>query len=168
VASVIFVTAFDAYAVRAFDVHALDYLLKPIGDERFAAALGRARVQVRTRSTSEMKAPIRELLATATPAGGRQTYASRFTVRTGHRIAIVQTDDIDWIEATGDYATLHVGPRCHLLRETLARLEARPDPERFIRVSQVNGWRDHVVRLPFRRSICGSGRIGKAPARALS
>jgi two-component system LytT family response regulator len=111
---VVFVTAYDNYAVRAFEMHGLDYLLKPFDDARFAQALVRAKDQVRAR--------------------GRSPYAQRFLVRAREKFVVVNAADIDWIEAADYYVTLHAGGKSHLLRETMATLEKRLDPARFIRV----------------------------------
>jgi two-component system, LytTR family, response regulator len=132
VPNVIFLTAHEQHALRAFEVHALDYLLKPVDDERFAAAVDHARqlgdAAARTR--------ILEML-------GRDSerYVSRFIVRTGPRIQIVPAEDTDWIGAAGDYSELHVRGRSHLLRETMQSLEHKLDPERFLRVH-----RSRIVR----------------------
>jgi two-component system LytT family response regulator len=147
--SIIFLTAYDQYALRAFEVHALDYLLKPIDDDRFASAVERARRQIRLHKAGVVEDRLRALLeelggsgATADrkPNAGTESqtkqagFADRFAVRTGSRISFVLADEIDWIEAAGDYASLHVGTRTHLLRETLNRLETRLDPARFVRI----------------------------------
>jgi len=130
---IIFLTAYDEYALRAFEVHALDYLLKPIDAERFASAIARARRQLRFHTADSIETRLRSLLAEH--AGKRPSpYAERFTVRTGRRITFVLADEIDWIEAVGDYAALHVGNQTPLLRETLNALETRLDPERFVRI----------------------------------
>lgn len=121
----ILLTAYDQFAVGAFEIQALDYLLKPIDDERFREALDRARAAFRLRTPD------------AKPA-----YARRFTVRTGQRIAVVDAEDIDWIEACDDYAGLHAGPRLHLLREPLHQLADRLDPAHFVRIH-----RSAIVRL---------------------
>ena len=109
---VIFVTAYDNYAVRAFEVQGLDYLLKPFDDARFAQALARAKQQLR----------------------GRTPFAQRFLVRLREKLVVVNAADIDWIEAADYYVTLHAGGKSHLLRETMTQLEKRLDPERFVRV----------------------------------
>lgn len=106
---VVFVTAYDNYAVRAFEMHGLDYLLKPFDDARFAHALERAKERVRG-------------------------YAQRFLVRVREKLIVVNAADIDWIEAADYYVTLHAGGKAHLLRETMAALEKRLDPARFVRV----------------------------------
>lgn len=114
VPAVVFVTAYDAYALRAFDAHALDYLLKPFDDRRFYEALSRAKEKVRTRPA---KALVR-----------------RFLVRTRDRMVFVKADDIDWIEAADYYASLHAGGKSHLVRQTMTDLEKQLDPEKFVRV----------------------------------
>jgi two-component system LytT family response regulator len=131
---VIFLTAYDQYAMTAFEVHALDYLLKPIDDVRFADALERARVQLKTLSVPDIERRLRELLEQVERKEPRPHYESRFAVRTGRRITIVPVEQIDWIAATGDYVSLHVGNRSHLLRQTITRIEQQLDPECFIRV----------------------------------
>ena len=132
---IIFLTAYDQYALRAFEVHALDYLLKPIDDERFAEAISRARCQLKHRTEDSIEERLRELIAAHDPVARRPSpFAERFTLRAGSKITFVRADEIDWIEAVGDYAGLHVGNRTPLMRETINRLETRLDPEKFIRI----------------------------------
>jgi two-component system LytT family response regulator len=126
---VIFLTAHEQHALRAFEVHALDYLLKPVDDARFAAAIGRARMLVDSALKTMMAERLLQMLE-RTP----ERYASRFTVQTGSRIQVVLAEDIDWIGAAGDYVELHVSGRSHLLRETMASLEQRLDPTKFVRI----------------------------------
>lgn len=133
---VIFVTAYEQHAVQAFEVYALDYLLKPIDDERFAAAVHRASKLLDTNSKVRTAERILEMLGNE-----KQQYVSRFIVRTGSRIQVVQADDAEWIGAAGDYAELHVRGRTHLLRETLSELEHQLDPARFMRIH-----RSRIVR----------------------
>ena len=128
---VVFVTAYDEFALRAFEAHAVDYLLKPFYRPRFAVALERARAQVAHRSSGEVDARLRALLG-ALPSG--RPYLSRFVVRLGPRIQFVRAEEVDWMEADGNYVRLHAGARDHLLRETLSGLVTRLDPERFLRV----------------------------------
>jgi two-component system LytT family response regulator len=127
----VFVTAYDTYALRAFDVHALDYLLKPFDDARFEKTLSRAKERVRERGADGATARILELLDERQRA---QRYARRFLVRVREKVIVVNADEIDWIEGAGYYVSLHAGPKAHLLRETMAELETRLDPERFFRV----------------------------------
>jgi two-component system, LytTR family, response regulator len=131
---VIFLTAYDHYALQAFDVHALDYLLKPIDEVRFARALDRARAQMKTASAQQVEFRLPELLEQTKGQETQATYEDRFLVHTGRRVAIVPVEGIDWIEASGDHVTLHIGAKSHMLRQTMSRLEVQLDPERFIRV----------------------------------
>lgn len=134
---VIFLTAYEQHALRAFEVHALDYLLKPVDDERFGTAMQRARQVIDTDSKIQMAERIVHLLE---ERPGR--YVSRFPVRVGSRIQVVLTDDIEWIAAAGDYAELHCGGRCHLLRETMNALDQKLDPLQFLRIH-----RSKIVRV---------------------
>jgi two-component system LytT family response regulator len=130
---VVFVTAYDRYALRAFEVRALDYLLKPFHRARFEEALARVEERRRDRSaaTPEEWTAIRALLGELRAERG---YAARLVVRTGQKITFVATADVDWIEADGNYARLHAGTRDYLLRETMKKVEARLDPRRFLRI----------------------------------
>jgi two-component system LytT family response regulator len=126
----IFVTAYDAYALKAFEVRALDYLLKPFSDERFEAALARARERIRSR---EREALGERVLALARSPAAR-SYVSRLAVRNRGQVLFLDVSDVEWIEAAGVYATIHEGGREHLVRESLAALEARLDPAKFARI----------------------------------
>ena len=126
---VIFLTAYEQHAVQAFEVHALDYLLKPVDDERFSAAVGRARTLMDAASKTQMAERILAMLGRTA-----EEYTKRFVVRMGSRIQIVPADDIEWIGAAGDYAELHVRGRGHLLRETMNALQQKLDPAKFIRI----------------------------------
>jgi two-component system LytT family response regulator len=139
---VVFVTAFDRYAARAFEVHALDYVLKPIDEARFAVAVGRAKAQARARRAGAADPRLGALLEE------HARHTRRFLVRTHDRTVVVNADDVDWIEAADYYASLHVGGKTHLLRETLTQLAARLDPERFFRVH-----RSAIVNLDRVREI---------------
>ena len=127
----VLLTAYDHFAIRAFEIHALDYLLKPIDDERFAEALDRARQTLVLHRHGLHAGGIDGLLAARS---GTPAYARRFTVRIGHRITFVDAAEIDWIEAAGDYAGLHVSGKVHLVREPLHQLARRLDPARFVRI----------------------------------
>jgi two-component system LytT family response regulator len=137
---VIFVTAYDDYALRAFEVHAADYLLKPFSDERFAEALRGGKEQVRQRRIGEVGHHLAELLSTETaPTSPEARHADerhldRMMVRTAKGSIFLRTDDIDWIQADDYYARLHVGGRSYLIRETMRHLEKCLDPHRFVRV----------------------------------
>jgi two-component system LytT family response regulator len=127
--AVIFLTAYEQHALRAFEVHALDYLLKPVDDERFALAVGRARKLLDTATKTQVADRILSMLEERP-----KQYASHFLVRTGTRIQVVLVEDTEWIAAAGDYTELHVRDRSHLLRESMNSLEKKLDPARFLRI----------------------------------
>lgn len=128
----VFVTAYDQYALEAFDVHAVDYLLKPFDETRFAKALARARSAVQAQRSGEVSDRLLALLRglRAAPAGRTE----RLVVKSAGRLFFLRTEEIDWIESSGNYVCLHVGTETHLLRETMSSLEARLDPASFIRI----------------------------------
>jgi two-component system, LytTR family, response regulator len=132
----IFVTAYDVHAIRAFEVHAVDYLLKPFDKERFARALAHARqVLEHRREASRDLAPLLQSLRSLRPL-------ERFVVRDKKRIFFVPVSDVLWIEAAGNYACIHTASDRHLLRETMAELEEKLAPHHFLRVRKsaiVNG-----------------------------
>lgn len=128
---VIFVTAYDQYAVRAFEVHALDYLLKPFDRERFQAAWQRAKAQIIREKNGALDQRIIALLEEL-KAGPK--YLERLVIKSGGRVFFLDTEDIDWIEAEGNYVSVHTGKKSHLLRETISSLEAQLDPKKFIRI----------------------------------
>jgi two-component system LytT family response regulator len=130
--AVIFVTAYDEHALRAFEVHALDYLLKPIDDERFAAALDHARATLRQRSHADLARRLDELTTSLAPPA--QAPLERLAVKSGGRIVIVAVEDVDWIEAADNYVRLHAGRQEHLLHTSLGGLAARLDPRSFLRI----------------------------------
>lgn len=135
--SIIFVTAFDQHAVRAFEVHALDYLLKPIDDDRFVEAVKRAQTMIRQEKMGDVAERLNAFLAEH--SGNRRftevaRYTERLTVREGSRIRFVLANEIEWVEAAGDYVIVHTAKQTHLLRETLTALEKKLDPNRFLRI----------------------------------
>jgi two-component system, LytTR family, response regulator len=132
VPAVVFVTAYDAYALKAFDVHALDYLLKPFDDVRLTQTLQRVKSQLR--GGNARSSTTDRLVALLEDRERAAKYARRFLVRVREKVVVVRSEDIDWIEAADYYASIHAGPASYLLRETMAELERRLDPERFFRV----------------------------------
>jgi len=147
--AVVFITAYDHFAVRAFDVHAIDYLVKPFDDTRFAEAVTRAKSAIRDARGGRLNERLSDLLehlAGAPPADG---WLTRIVVKTGGRMVLVRVDEIDWIEAADYCVKLHVQDKVHVLRESLQALETRLDPARFFRVHRsaiVN--LDRVTELP--------------------
>lgn len=133
--AVVFVTAYDQYAIKAFEVHALDYLLKPYDTERFLAALHRARgwVQRRPEAATEAQQRLSELLAEVRPPARAM---DRLAVKSSGRVVLVKIEDIDWVEAADNYVSLHVASESHMLRETMNALEARLPSTSFLRISR--------------------------------
>jgi two-component system LytT family response regulator len=127
----VFVTAFDKYALRAFDANAVDYLLKPFTAERFSRALARAKTQLARDQGSAMS---HKLLAVLEGLHGGSKYIERLVVRSGRRIYLLSAADIDWIEAAENYVNLHRGKEIRLAHYTMTSLEARLDPAAFLRV----------------------------------
>ena len=132
VRAVVFVTAFERYALQAFDAHAVDYLLKPFDDARFERALGRAKERAALGDTRSSQEHVRGLLEALQAIPGQSM--RRFLVRSGDRQLVVNADEVDWIGAADDYCELHVGGRAHLVRQTMNELEGRLDPARFARI----------------------------------
>jgi two-component system LytT family response regulator len=131
VPAVVFVTAFDQFAVRAFEAHALDYLLKPFSAERLRDAVDRARTRVEGRRAGELGESLRALLA---ERDLRPKYLRRVGVKSGATTIFLAIDDVDYVEAAGNYLTLHAGRNEHLVREKIGVFERRLDPERFVRI----------------------------------
>ena len=136
--AIIFVTAFDQYALKAFDVHALDYLLKPFDDERFLHALERAKTQIEAREIDRLSKRLLALLegreSERKGAKEQTNYLTRLMVKVAGRVTLLKVEEIDFIEADGNYAKLHVGRKSHLLREKMNELEGRLDPAKFVRI----------------------------------
>lgn len=129
--ALVFVTAYDAYAVRAFEVHALDYLLKPFDRERFRATLERVRGALAARGPAEATPPEAAPIAEATPA---PNLLRRLLARRDGRLVVLKVAEIDWIESSANYAALHLGKETYLVRETMQSLEGRLDPAQFLRI----------------------------------
>lgn len=140
---VIFVTAYDEYAIRAFEVHALDYLLKPFDRERFDRALERAKEHLAMKGKGgPLAGQLRALLAEVRSERDSPDDVDRLVIRSRGRITIVPTRELDWIEAAGNYARLHAGEETHLMRETMTGLTDRLPVTEFVRVS-----RSAIVRV---------------------
>lgn len=137
----VFVTAYNQYAVDAFETYALDYLLKPFSDKRFRQAIERARERLRLNHISAYSDRLIALLNTykevnpeTTRPASEPAYSNRLVLKTGNRLIFVDPDQVDWIEAEGVYVRLHTGEKAYLLRESLSNVEERLDPGQFMRI----------------------------------
>jgi two-component system, LytTR family, response regulator len=134
-AAVVFVTAYEQFSLRAFDVHALDYLLKPFHRRRFQEALRRVRQRFNNeRELADVRVRMAALLASADGDTVRSGPIERLAIRTTTKVAIVRVREIDWIQGDGNYVRLHVGAAVHLLRQTMKALVGQLDPSLFIRI----------------------------------
>ncbi|MCI0485718.1 MAG: LytTR family DNA-binding domain-containing protein [Blastocatellia bacterium] len=129
--AVIFVTAYDQYAVRAFEVYALDYLLKPFDCERFERALERAKTHIRKKGEGSLG---QRILSALEEIKTRPVHLDRLVIKMNGHVFFVRAEEIDWIEAEGNYVRLHVGRETYLLRDTISGLEEQLDPRNFLRV----------------------------------
>jgi two-component system LytT family response regulator len=129
--AIVFVTAYDQYAVRAFEVYALDYLLKPFDRERFEKALERAKSHIVTDKSENMS---RRILDALEQIKSKPTHLERLVIKMNGHIFFVRAEEIDWLEAEGNYVRLHTGKESYLLRDTISALESQLDPKRFVRV----------------------------------
>jgi len=127
----IFVTAYDQYAVRAFEVYALDYLLKPFDQERFEKALARARTHI---SSQRNDALSQRILSALEEIKTRPVHLERLVIKMNGHVFFIKAEEIDWLEAEGNYVRLHAGKESYLLRDTISALESQLDPKKFIRV----------------------------------
>jgi len=127
---VIFVTAYDQYALRAFEVYALDYLLKPFDRRRFDNALQRAKARL----FNEPSGVSERTLALLEELRAQQSHLERMVIKAGGRAFFLKTEEIDWVEAEGKYVRLHVGKDSYLVREAISQIEAQLDPKRFLRI----------------------------------
>jgi two-component system LytT family response regulator len=130
---VVFVTAYDQYALRAFEVYAVDYILKPFDKERFRRTLKHAKSQILRQRGSVLNQSLLDLLEEL-KGRPKSKHPDRLVIKTGGRVSFLKTSEIDWIEAEGNYVRLHVGKDTHLLRDTLNQMEERLDPDRFLRI----------------------------------
>ncbi len=155
---IVFVTAYDQFALRAFEVQALDYLLKPFEDDRFHIVLQRAKEQVRRARRDELTDRLENLLntyaagAAAGPDPSAAAHLTRIVVREGGAVTFQPVDEIDWIEAADYYAKLHIGSVIQLVRYTMNELERELDPGRFVRVHRsaiVNASRVKEIRVDY-------------------
>src|SRR5262245_848797 len=128
---IIFVTAFDQYAVRAFEVQAIDYLLKPFDRARFNKALQQAKERLREKENRSINQQLIELLSEIKV---RPSYLDRLVIKTDGRVFVLKTDEIDWIEAEGNYVRIHFDKQSSLIRETLSHLASQLDPRKFPRI----------------------------------
>ncbi len=128
VPAVVFVTAFDQFALQAFEAHALDYLLKPFGRERFMQAVGRARRQI---GDGNVRARLDALIGELSE---RPRYATRLAVKSRGRTVFLPADEIDWVGAADNYLELHAGPNSYVVRETMSQLQSKLDPQKFVRI----------------------------------
>lgn len=133
--AVVFVTAYDKYALDAFDLNAADYVLKPVDPERFARALGRARQRLATGERGELESRLTRLLAS-------RPQRERLAVKSAGKIQFVNVDEIDWINAEDNYVRIYAAGKTYLMRETVGGIEARLDPSRFVRIR-----RSTIVRI---------------------
>ena len=157
---VIFVTAFDQYAVEAFDVHAVDYLLKPIDEERLAESIVRAHDHHAREGAVNDKQRLLELIISITGKSEAAVsqlmddsengaYPSKLAIKDGTTTTLVETDQIEWVDAAGDYMCLHAGGETHVMRSTMKQLEGQLDPTRFQRIH-----RSTIVNLERVVKVC--------------
>jgi two-component system LytT family response regulator len=142
---IVFVTAYDEHAIRAFEINALDYLLKPIDPERFVKTLNRVRERIKDAQTKELNGKLTILfksLESAKTKGEQETYLERIAVKKAEHITFVDVKDIDWISSEGNYVKLHTKNKIHLLRETMDGIERKLDPQKFLRLR-----RSTIVRI---------------------
>ena len=129
--AIVFVTAYDQYALQAFDVHALDYLLKPFTRERIHRAVSRARESIENRRMGDIDERLISLIADLKT---EKKYLERLVVKSTGRVFFLRADEIDWIEAAGNYVKLHVGRDTHMIRDTMNGIEGKLDPDKFLRI----------------------------------
>jgi len=143
--AVIFVTAHDQYAIRAFEISAVDYLLKPVTEERFRIAFERVRDRLCAAPRDEST---RQMLTVLDAIANPRRYLSRLAIRSGERTIFLTMDAVEWIEAAQNYVSLHAGPATHLLHVPMNSIEASLDPERFLRIH-----RSYIINLQYIRQL---------------
>lgn len=145
---IVFVTAYDKYAIDAFEANALDYLVKPVEEERLKDAVHRARDAIKTRAAAGRESRLVELLASLSDEDRdqikeliqdpswtqKERYSERLSFKDGTKVVVLNADDIDWIDAAGDYMCIHACGKTHIIRETMKTLQQRLDPARFQRI----------------------------------
>jgi two-component system LytT family response regulator len=135
---IVFVTAFDHYALKAFEFHALDYLLKPFDDARFEKALRQAKRQIEQREVKDLSTRLVALLegrdGPTVETTGKPGHVSRLLIKSSGRVFFLKTEEIDYVQAEDYYVKLQVGRKGHLLRETMNEMEAKLDPSKFLRI----------------------------------
>src|SRR5215813_3820904 len=157
----IFITAYDQYAVRAFEVYALDYLLKPFDRERFDKAVSRAKDQIARERSDALG---ERILRAIEDIKARPVHLERLVIKLSGHVFFMKTEEIDWLEAEGNYVRLHSGKDSYLLRDTIGALESKLDPKRFIRVhrsaivnvdriSELQPWFHGEYRIVFREGV---------------
>jgi two-component system LytT family response regulator len=147
--TVIFVTAYDQYALRAFDTYALDYLLKPFNRARFRRAVQRARVQIARENRDQVDQRLAALLK---QIHTETQYVERLVIRSAGRVVFLRADDVEWFEGCANYVRLHVGKESHLMREKISALEGRLDPKKFVRIH-----RSSIVRIDQIKELRSTG-----------
>lgn len=128
---IVFVTAYDEYALRAFEVNALDYLLKPFDQQRFKKAVARVRNQLQNQTQNQLDSRLTRLVDSLDKSS---SYLERIMIKANGRVYFVKTDEVDWIEAAGNYLKLHCGKKNHMIRETMSNMEEKLDPDQFFRI----------------------------------
>jgi two-component system LytT family response regulator len=146
--TVVFATAFDEYAVKAFEASAIDYLVKPFSDERFEAALDRLRATFRSKAFEDLGSRLQSLLQSQTPTKQSERSATRFLVKERDAIRFVEAENIEWVEAAGDYVVLHAADKQHMIRETMSGMERKLDGAKFLRIH-----RSTIVNVAYIREL---------------
>ncbi len=139
---VIFVTAYDEYAVEAFEMNALDYLLKPFDQERFSKTLARARQRILVNSTTEISEKLNNLILTFSKNKTEEKYLTKFVIKSSGKISFINVDEINYIEADGNYLTLHTANNKSLYRDTITTISEKLNPEIFVRIH-----RSYIVKI---------------------